>query len=104
MKYVAYCPCCNKELDIEIIESDGEMTAALSYKQDNAVSENTAIAGYEFGTIKRKTIFNSGVARRLIQMGNCVVDIKPLKENPDKSAFVFSFTEKCKNDISKLSN
>lgn len=54
----ARCPCCNKELNIEIIESGGEMTATLSYPQRVASREELEARGYEFGEAKRKTIFN----------------------------------------------
>ena len=39
------------------------------------------------------------VARRLLKMGNMIVDIKPCKENRDKTIFVFEDTEKLKKDM-----
>lgn len=103
MKYTAICPCCNKELNIEIIESGGERTATLSYPQKAVSREELEARGYEFGELKRKLIINSGVARKLIQLGNQVVDIKPLKEDTSRSAFVFVVTEKFSQDLSSLS-
>jgi hypothetical protein len=32
-------------------------------------------------------------------MGNVIVDIKPCKENPDKTIFVFMDTEKLEQDL-----
>lgn len=47
--------------------------------------------------VKCKSVFKPGVARHLIKMGNPVYDIKPKKENPDASIFIFVETEKiCK--------
>lgn len=102
MRCVENCPCCNKELNIEIIESDGETTVALSYPQKDVSREELAAHGYEFGEANKKLIINSGVARKLIQLGNQVVDIKPLKENPCRSAFVFIVTNKFSSDLSKV--
>lgn len=39
-----------------------------------------------------KIVFNQGVARNLIKMGLVVADIKPDRENPDKTLFVFKRT------------
>lgn len=103
MKYTAICPCCNKELNIEIVESGGEITATLSYPQRVVSREELESRGYEFGEVKRKTIFNYGIARRLIQLGNRVVDIKPLKEDPNKTAFVFELTKKLITDLAVFS-
>ena len=48
---------------------------------------------------KYKEIFTPYVARRLLRMGNPIYDIKPQKENRDKTIFVFEITEKFENDI-----
>ena len=47
-------------------------------------------------TIKYKSVFVPGIARRLLKMGH---DIKPKKENPDASIFIFAETEEFKNDF-----
>ena len=39
------------------------------------------------------------VARRLLKMGNMIVDIKPRKEDRDKTIFVFEDTEKLQTDL-----
>ena len=49
--------------------------------------------------IKTKCIFTPYVARRLLKMGNVIVDIKPRKEDRDKTIFVFEDTEKLKKDM-----
>ena len=46
-----------------------------------------------------KSIFTPYVARRLLRMGNQIVDIKPDKNNKDKTIFVFEATEKLKDDM-----
>lgn len=39
-----------------------------------------------------QVITNTAVARRLIQLGFKVIDIKPNKDNPVKTSFVFEYT------------
>ena len=51
--------------------------------------------------VKCKSVFKPGVARHLIKMGNPVYDIKPKKENPDASIFLFAETEKFQKDFEK---
>ena len=50
-------------------------------------------------TIKYKSVFVPGIARRLLKMGHPIYDIKPKKENPDASIFIFAETEEFKNDF-----
>lgn len=52
--------------------------------------------------VKCKSIFKPGVARHLIKMGNPVYDIKPKKENPDASIFLFAETEKFQKDFAAI--
>lgn len=49
--------------------------------------------------IRTKCIFTPYVARRLLKMGNVIVDIKPRKEDKDKTIFVFEDTEKLQADL-----
>jgi hypothetical protein len=53
----------------------------------------------EIPVIKCKSVFIPGVARHLLKMGNPIYDIKPKKENPDASIFLFQETEKFKQDF-----
>lgn len=46
-----------------------------------------------------KEIFTPYVARRLIRMGNPIYDIKPQKEDRNKTIFVFEVTEKLQKDM-----
>lgn len=46
-----------------------------------------------------KSIFVPYVARRLLRMGNPIYDIKPSKENRDKTIFLFEVTDKFNEDI-----
>ena len=46
-----------------------------------------------------KEVFTPYVARRLLKMGNPIYDIKPAKENRDKTIFVFEITEKLQKDM-----
>lgn len=48
---------------------------------------------------KYKEIFTPYVARRLLKMGNQIYDIKPQKENRDKTIFIFEITEKFEKDM-----
>jgi hypothetical protein len=51
-----------------------------------------------------KSIFSANVARRLLKFGNHLVDIKPDKNNPEKTIFIFKKTEKFINDLAGLKN
>lgn len=103
MTYSANCPCCNKMLNVVIEECGGETTATFYYPRREATITDLQAHGYETGELKRKLVFNSGIARKLIQLGNNVVDIKPLKEDPNKTAFVFIETDKFNSDLSMFS-
>lgn len=46
-----------------------------------------------------KSIFKPYVARRLLRMGNILLDIKPYKENKDKTIFIFEDTVKLQKDL-----
>ncbi len=49
--------------------------------------------------MKTKSIFTPYVARRLLKMGNPIVDIKPCKEERSKTIFVFEVTDKFQSDL-----
>lgn len=49
--------------------------------------------------IKCKEIFTPYVARKLLRMGNRIVDIKPYKGNRDKTIFIFEADEKFVADM-----
>lgn len=49
--------------------------------------------------LETKSVFTPYVARRLLKMGNPIVDIKPCKEDRTKTIFVFEVTEKFKKDF-----
>ena len=51
---------------------------------------------------KTKLIFKASIARKLTKLNNPIVDIKPNRENPVASVFVFENTEKFRNDLSKI--
>ena len=50
-----------------------------------------------------KEIFTPYVARRLLRMGNPIIDIKPDKNNRDKTIFIFEVTNKFNADIVEAS-
>lgn len=52
--------------------------------------------------MKYKSIFTPGVARYLLKLGNPIYDIKPDKNNNDKTIFVFEETEKFKDDMASV--
>lgn len=53
--------------------------------------------------METKSVFTPYVARRLLRMGNPIVDIKPCKEDRSKTIFVFEVTEKFKKDFETAS-
>lgn len=53
----------------------------------------------EINIVKYKSVFVPGIARRLLKMGHPICDIKPKKENPDASIFIFAETEEFKRDF-----
>ena len=54
-------------------------------------------------SVKGKSIFAPATARRLLRMGNFIIDIKPDKNNIDKTVFVFRDDEKLRKDLLTLS-
>ena len=42
---------------------------------------------------KSKLVFDAKVARSLCKQGFHIIDIKPLRDNPEKTVFVFENTE-----------
>lgn len=51
---------------------------------------------------KTKLIFKASIARKLTKLNNPIVDIKPNRENPVASVFVFENTEKFREDLAKI--
>ena len=49
-----------------------------------------------------KAIFSARTARQLLKMGNTIIDIKPNKENREKTVFIFRFDDKFKEDLLTL--
>jgi hypothetical protein len=56
----------------------------------------------EKDTRKSRLIFDAKIARKLLKQGFVVIDIKPNRENTDKSIFVFENTEEFKQALVKL--
>lgn len=54
----------------------------------------------ENNEIKGKSIFNPCIARWLVRRGHHIMDIKPSKENRDKTIFIFSVTDEFIQDLS----
>ena len=52
--------------------------------------------------VKCRSVFNPGIARRLLKLGNPIYDIKPKKEMPEASIFLFEETEKFQTDLSDI--
>lgn len=51
---------------------------------------------------KSKLIFDAKIARQLLKMGFFVIDIKPNRENTDKSIFVFENTESFQQALAQI--
>ena len=49
-----------------------------------------------------KIIFKTYIARRLLKMGNPIIDIKPDKQHEGKTIFVFEITEKFNDDLASI--
>lgn len=56
----------------------------------------------EKDTRKSRLIFDAKIARKLLKMGLVVIDIKPNRENTDKSIFVFENTEEFRLALSNV--
>ena len=56
----------------------------------------------EKDTRKSRLIFDAKIARKLLKEGFVVIDIKPNRENTDKSIFVFENTEEFKQALAKV--
>jgi hypothetical protein len=48
-----------------------------------------------------KLVFCADLARRLLKNGHRIIDIKPHRENRDRTVFVFEVTEEFLNDLEK---
>ena len=53
-------------------------------------------------TRKSRLIFDARIARKLLKQGFVVIDIKPNRENTDKTIFVFENTDEFKVALEKL--
>ena len=49
-----------------------------------------------------KIILNPTIARQLLHYNNPIIDIKPKKENPRETIFIFEVNEKFNNDLKKI--
>lgn len=56
----------------------------------------------EKDTRKSRLIFDAKIARKLLKMGFVVIDIKPNRENTDKSIFVFENTDEFKMVLAQI--
>ena len=53
-------------------------------------------------TRKSRLIFDAKIARKLLKMGYVVIDIKPNRENTEKTIFFFENTDEFKNTLSQV--
>lgn len=51
---------------------------------------------------KSRLIFDARIARKLLKTGFVVIDIKPNRENTDKSIFVFENTDEFKQALAQI--
>lgn len=49
-----------------------------------------------------KIIIRPSIARTLLHKGNIIVDIKPNRDKPLETVFVFEDTEKLRNDLTAI--
>lgn len=55
-------------------------------------------------TRKSRLIFDAKIARKLLKQGFVVTDIKPNRENTEKSIFIFENTEEFKRALETIMN
>ena len=53
-------------------------------------------------TRKSRLIFDAKIARKLLKQGFVVIDIKPNRENVEKSIFVFENTEEFQQALTQI--
>jgi hypothetical protein len=58
----------------------------------------------EIDTRKSRLIFDAKIARKLLKQGFVVIDIKPNRENAEKSIFVFENTEEFKTALTQITD
>ena len=51
---------------------------------------------------KSRLIFDAKIARKLLKMGYVVIDMKPNRENTEKSIFVFENTDEFKQALTQI--
>ena len=49
-----------------------------------------------------RLVFDAKIARKLLKMGFVVTDIKPNRDNADKSIFIFENTEAFQNALTQI--
>lgn len=49
-----------------------------------------------------KVIIKPSIARTLLHKGNMIIDIKPNKDKPLETVFVFEDNEKLRNDLTSI--
>lgn len=49
-----------------------------------------------------RLVFNSGVTRALLKSGCTIIDIKPDRNNPDKTVFVFKNDELFQSEFERI--
>lgn len=49
-----------------------------------------------------KIVFDAKTARKLCKQGFCIIDIKPMKNEPDKTVFVFANTEEFQKAFNEI--
>lgn len=52
--------------------------------------------------MRNKCILNPTIARQLLHKGHVIVDIKPKKENPRETVFIFKDTEQFQKDLKEI--
>ena len=50
----------------------------------------------------RKIILSGGIAKRLLNRGHIVVDVKPKRDNPKESAFLFFVDQWLREDVNEI--
>ena len=55
-------------------------------------------------SVEFKIIIKPPIARTLLQKGNPILDIKPNKDKPNETVFVFQNTKKLREDLTAITD
>lgn len=76
---------------------DSDLEELIAKREDNSHKE-TVHNGNELG----RCVYVPCLARKLLHLGYEIIDIKPNRVSPERTVFVFRYTDKIDNDLKDL--